>query len=54
VVVEQLQTKLADAQSTQDQLAASKIREAALENQLQQLLEELRQAKSSHTPVRNC
>ena len=45
----QVQDKFVDA----DQVSVLRIREAALEAQVQQLLQDLQEAKKHHTPVRS-
>ncbi len=51
VVVRHLRQQVAEAESRQQQLATLKTREATLETTVEQLTEELKEAKRSHAPV---
>ncbi|XP_064607798.1 centrosomal protein of 162 kDa-like isoform X2 [Liolophura sinensis] len=50
VMVSHLRTQLAQAQVCSEQVSVLKIRETALETQVKQLTEEVREAKQNHTP----
>ncbi|XP_042597378.1 centrosomal protein of 162 kDa isoform X2 [Cyprinus carpio] len=50
IIVQHLQGQVKELQGAKDALAVSKIREETLQNQLSKLLEELKQAKESHSP----
>lgn len=51
VMLSHLRTQLAQAQVCSEQVSVLKIRETALETQVKQLTEEVREAKRNHTPV---
>ncbi|XP_036446069.1 centrosomal protein of 162 kDa isoform X2 [Colossoma macropomum] len=50
IMVLNLREQVKELQSAKDSLAVSKIREETLQNQLAKLLEELKQAKETHSP----
>ena len=49
--MDHLRQQLVTAQVDAEKYSAMKIREAALDTQVKSMLEELREAKRSHTPV---
>lgn len=51
VMIRHLRHQLAEAEVDQEKLSTLKIREATMETQVKELLDELQEAKKSHAPV---
>uniref|UniRef100_A0A4X2K5E5 Centrosomal protein of 162 kDa n=1 Tax=Vombatus ursinus TaxID=29139 RepID=A0A4X2K5E5_VOMUR len=50
VLIKHLQTQVSELQGSKESLAVSQVREEILQKEISKLLEELREAKESHTP----
>ncbi len=53
VMIRHLRQQLNDSEVDKEKLATLKIKEASLETQVKDLLDDLHDAKKSHTPVSN-
>ena len=51
VMVRHLRHQIAEAEVDQEKLSTLKIREATLETQIKELMDELQEAKKTHAPV---